>query len=216
MSVKKKIVKKATKKANPRKDHSKTKALIDRLDKGVKSTYERPKFDMGNQLYKRRSKHGRDILFSTHIILWEAACEYFTMVDENPLYEIKPIVVSMGRHGSRIEMQQIPKKRPYTLNGLFNYLDVNRNYFLDFKNSKSYTRDFSIVIERIERTIYDQKFDGAASGFFNANIIAYDLGLVKKVDVTSDGEAIKQPEFKIYNNAPPLADSEEKVSKKRN
>ena len=50
------------------------------------------------------------------------------------------------------------------------------------------------VIERIEQTVYSQKFEGAAAGLLNANIIARDLGLADrredKIDVTSGGESI--------------------------
>jgi hypothetical protein len=174
------------------------------------------KFQPGNEWYNFRTKHGRDILFSTPEILWEEASKYFRYVDDNPWYEHKPMVVSNGGNaGSSVEMQKIPKRLPYTMQGLCMYLNVNRQYFSDFKNSKSCTDDFSLVIARIEETIYRQKFEGASSGFFNSNIIAYDLGLVKKVDVVSNGEAIKAPEFKVYNSAPPLADSEDKVERER-
>jgi len=43
--------------------------------------------------------------------------------------------------------------------------------------------DFLTVITRIEEIIYEQKFTGSASGFFNANIIARDLGLADKKEV---------------------------------
>ncbi|WP_347174524.1 hypothetical protein [Parabacteroides goldsteinii] len=39
-----------------------------------------------NQFWKLRSKHGRDILFSSPEFLWSAACEYFDWCDENPWY----------------------------------------------------------------------------------------------------------------------------------
>jgi hypothetical protein len=44
-------------------------------------------------------------------------------------------------------------------------------------------KGFSQIITRIERTIYDQKFVGAAAGFFNSNIIARDLGLTEKKEI---------------------------------
>ena len=44
-------------------------------------------------------------------------------------------------------------------------------------------KDYMSVITRIEETIYNQKFTGAASGFLNPNIIARDLGLVDKKEV---------------------------------
>ena len=38
--------------------------------------------------------------------------------------------------------------------------------------------------------MYSQKFEGAASGIFNANIIARDLGLSDKQDITTGGEKL--------------------------
>ena len=39
------------------------------------------------------------------------------------------------------------------------------------------------IITRIREAIYQQKFEGASVGAFNANIIARDLGLADKQDV---------------------------------
>lgn len=54
-------------------------------------------------------------------------------------------------------------------------------------------KDFSAVINKIEEIIYQQKFEGAAVGLFNSNIIARDLGLRDKQDLTSNGEQIATP-----------------------
>ncbi|MFC0183379.1 terminase small subunit [Pseudarcicella hirudinis] len=47
---------------------------------------------------------------------------------------------------------------------------------------------FLEVITRIEEIVYVQKFEGAAVGAFNANIIARDLGLADKqnIDLSTD------------------------------
>lgn len=148
----------------------------------------------GNQFWKLRSKHGRDKLFASPELLWEAACEYFEWCEENPFHEVKPMSVSQGMNsGSSIEMVEIPVKRPFTLHGVCRYLDCNTGYFRDFRATIKdvlndprsnadidLVKDFSAVIQDIEETIYDQKFSGAASGFFNANIISRDLGLTDK------------------------------------
>jgi hypothetical protein len=136
----------------------------------------------GNKFWERRSKHGRDKLFVTPELMWEAACEYFEWCEVNPFQEVKPMTVSMGQGGgSSVEMVNIPVKRPFTLQGLSLYLDCSSSYFRAFKSTlKPEDKDFLTVIEKIEETIYDQKFSGAAAGFFNANIIARDLGLTDK------------------------------------
>ncbi len=139
----------------------------------------------GNQFWKIRSEHGRDTLFKSPELLWEEACKYFQWVDDNPFYETKPMSVSGGMAvGSSIEMVEIPIKRPYTLQGICRYLNCGTAYFRNFKNEdRSNSEDFKSIIARIEETIYEQKFSGAASGFFNANIIARDLGLREQSDV---------------------------------
>jgi hypothetical protein len=178
--TKKKIVKKSVPKAKrnfkkPRKGKS-----TDGMEYWKKGQQAAAKASQGNQWWALRTKHGRDKIFATPEILWEAACEYFQAVDDNPLIEVKPIVTSDGgMMGSSINMQEVPHKRPYTMQGLCRYLHVNTVYFNVFKRQCD-DEDFNKVIRMIEETIYEQKFEGATSGFFNANIISRDLGLVDK------------------------------------
>lgn len=124
-----------------------------------------------NEFWKNRSKHGRDKLFKTPQLMWEAACEYFTWADNNPFHE----AIYDSKQGKIVD---IPKRRPYTLIALCLYLDCSASYFRTFKSTlKEKDKDFLTIITRIEEVIYNQKFEGASSGFFNANIIARDLGL---------------------------------------
>jgi len=149
----------------------------------------------GNKFWKLRSKHGRNKLFETPELMWEAACEYFEWITENPLYAVD----YKGKDAERVELPHI---KPFTIHGLCLYLDCNVQYFNDFYNAikdkdDELSKDFSSVITRIKESIYDQKFAGASCGFYNANIIARDLGLTDKTDVTSDGAAIAAPVIKI-------------------
>lgn len=135
-----------------------------------------------NQFWKLRSKHGRDKIFGTPEVMWDAACEYFTWIEENPLIEI-------DFRGSNPPVKvEIPKMRAMTLEGLCSYLSVNRTYFNDFADSIKGKKDelslgFSDVLTRIRETLYRQKFEGAAGGFLNPNIIARDLGLSDKQEI---------------------------------
>lgn len=141
---------------------------------------------IGNQFWKIRSKHGRDKIFSTPEILWEAACEYFDWCDTNPLYERKAFA-----YQGEIVTEDLPKMRAYTLHGLCIYLDITTEYFKAFKNQDRIDKeDFIPVIKKIEEIIYNQKFSGAAADLLNANIIARDLGLSDKGEIdhrSSDG-----------------------------
>jgi len=133
----------------------------------------------GNQFWKNRSKHGRDKLFATADLLWKAAIEYFQWCDENPLIAVE--------YNSKDAIKcEVPKMRAYTLSGLCVYLDCNSAYFRTFKaNLNDENKDFYTVIARIEEIMDTQKFEGAASGLLNANIIARSLGLSEKVDNTT-------------------------------
>lgn len=140
-----------------------------------------------NKFWEIRSKHGRDKLFATPELMWEAACEYFEWCLANPLIEI-------DFRGASLRKVRIPKMRPFTMQGLCLYLDCSTSYFRTFKSVATEAhKDFLTIIEKIEETIYNQKFSGAAAGFLNANIIARDLGLKDNSETKLSGElAIKQ------------------------
>ena len=121
----------------------------------------------GNEFWKQRSKHGRDKIFEKPELLWEAALEYFQWCFDNPLIEID----YKGKDAERVEL---PKMRAFTWSGLELYVEI---YSLrDYKGNPEY-KDFSQVITRIDRVMFTQKFEGAAAGFLNPNIIARDLRL---------------------------------------
>lgn len=132
-----------------------------------------------------RSKHGRDKLFETPDLMWEAACEYFEWCFNTPLIETSPQVLRVNGEGDHVEMTELPKMRAFTMQGLCRYLDCNTAYFNQFEAelAKKYddvSKDFSKVVTRIRETIFEQKFTGAAAGFLNSNIISMELGLKNK------------------------------------
>ena len=120
----------------------------------------------GNQFWKARSSHGRNPIFAMPDELWAACCEYFEWVEANPLYESKPFA-----YQGEVTIATLPKMRAMTLDGLCTFLDI-----------------FGVTT-RVERIIRDQKFAGAAADLLNANIIARDLGLADKSELTGkDGK----------------------------
>jgi len=133
---------------------------------------------LGNQFWKKRSKHGRDKLFATPELLWEAATQYFKWIDSHPFDKYDAI--RSGDNAGKIIV--IPTQRPYTITGLCLYLNCNLKFFDDFEKSLKANphEDFSLIITRIREIIYTNKFEGAAVGCFNPNIIARDLGLADK------------------------------------
>jgi hypothetical protein len=129
----------------------------------------------GNQFWKQRASHGREMLFQSPTLLWEAACEYFEWCVDNP-------IVDPRSFGGKQKIQ-----RPFTMQGLCLYLNCNTAYFRQFKAALDENeKDYSTVITCIEETVYQQKFENAAIGVYNTNIIARDLGLIDKQDIKKD------------------------------
>ena len=145
---------------------------------------------IGNKFWMLRSKHGRDKLFASPELLWDAACEYFQWCEDNPWYKSEQVKMpgkgytdSEGEFHAPQTIAEIPTARPFTMQGLCLYLNASVNYFRTFKAElKEKDKDFLVVITRIEETVYMQKFEGAAVGAFNANIISRDLGLSDKTE----------------------------------
>lgn len=154
----------------------------------------------GNQFWKARAKHGRSKIFSSPKQLWDASCEYFQWVDDNPL-------------GKAIVYQGVASLLPedlmraMTLKGLCIFLGVNSVYFNQFESAldleEKQGKDFSKVIRDIKDIIEVQKFEGASAGLLNANIIARDLGLKDNQDITSKGEKIDVSWTVEFVNATP-------------
>lgn len=140
-----------------------------------------------NAFWKNRSSHGREKLFTTSSLLKEAAEEYFAWCDKNPWYK-KSAIKSGDKAGQLVDE---PTARPYTITGFLLYVEASESYWRKLKSNKDLPEDFFTVIDYIEQVIYTQKFEGAAVGAFNANIIARDLGLVEKGELTGkDGQPL--------------------------
>jgi hypothetical protein len=146
----------------------------------------------GNQFWKLRSKHGRDKIFSTPQIL-EEECEAYLIVTSERKW------IKTEFNGKDAVKCEVPTETPFTLTGLFVYLDIDRKTWDLYRDRE----DFIPVITRIEQIIFTQKFEGAAVGAFNANIIARDLGLTDKKELEHKGI----PETKVtYEIAPETTD----------
>ena len=89
-----------------------------------------------------------------------------------------------------------------TIASLCIYLDINKSTWFDYAKRDG----FSDVTTRVEEIIYSQKFQGAASEFFNANIIARDLGLADKSELTGkNGGPIETKELSQTETARRIA-----------
>ena len=75
-----------------------------------------------------------------------------------------------------LEHTQIEKVRAFTQSGLCSFLSISPQTFDNYGKRQ----DFLEIYSRVKNLIFSQKFENAAAGQLNANIIARDLGLADK------------------------------------
>ena len=150
------------------------------------------RFPKGNRFWEARSSHGRKPKFASPEILHTACMEYFEWVEENPLYEAKAFA-----YQGQVTVEYLPKMRAMTIAGLCLFLDIDTQTWANYKANP----DFFGVCESVEKSIYQQKFTGASADLLNASIIARDLGLADKQDLTSSDGSMSPP--KIITLCPP-------------
>lgn len=141
------------------------------------------------KLWRRKGYNpaGRKRKFKTPKELWEAACDYFDWADETP------VVTQNTFHASGlITKANVEHKRAFTLKEMCIHIK------LDYSNYTRYRKEdkFKDVCEAIDSIIYSQKFAGAAAGIFNQTIIARDLGLVDRKDLSSEDGTMTPKESK--------------------
>jgi len=154
-----------------------------------KKDFVRPVFPKGNNYWQFRNKHGRDHKY-TPDGLWDEAMAYFTWVEEHPLWEQKGFAFQ-----GVVTKENFAKMRAMTITAFCLFADICSATWKHYKENS----DFVKVVTRIEKVIYSQKFEGASADLLNANIIARDLGLKERSDITTDDEKI---------NESPLTDKE--------
>lgn len=124
---------------------------------------------IGNQFWKNRTKHGRDVLIKDPEKLQEACCEYFEWVEENPLIEEK-----IGFYEGRPARADCAKMRAMTIEGLTIYLGIVPSTWYDWRKNR---KDLSETIRWADNVMRNQTLTGAASGLLNHSIIGRVLGL---------------------------------------
>lgn len=145
----------------------------------------------GNRFWEMRSSHGANPKFSSPEDLWDACLEYFEYVHANPLKEAR-----VAQNKGEPKVMELNKMRAMTITGLCVFLDIVEDTWRDWRANRD---DLSAVITRVEQIIRAQKFEGAAADLLNPNIIARDLGLADKNELTGkDGGAIKMEGVAIY------------------
>lgn len=140
----------------------------------------------GNRFWEARSSHGRKPIFETPDDLWKACLEYFEWVEENPLYEMRPFAFQ-----GIVTQEPVPKMRAMTIMGLCNFLDIAHPTWEDYRRKEG----FSATASRVDNIIRQQKFEGASADMLNPSIIARDLGLADRRELSGpDGGPIQTEE----------------------
>lgn len=145
---------------------------------------------IGNQYYLLRSKDGRDKKFASPEDLANAINKYFEWCLSNPLIEsqaVKGRIVNEDGDVKNYELAKIPKMRPFSLEGMCNFIDISLEGFYLYEKRE----DFVGVTKRARQIIENQQFEGASSGFLNPNIIARKLGLSDKKEVETSVKTAK-------------------------
>lgn len=109
--------------------------------------------------------------------LWLKALDYFKWVRLNPLYEMKVFGIGSSK--------AVPHMRAMTESAFCLFSGVSNEMFFKWKKGergadKGKEPMYQKVCLAIAQIIYNQKLEGAAGNFLNANIISRELGLADR------------------------------------
>jgi len=140
------------------------------------------RFAVGNRIWELAPPSpGRRPTFAGPEELWAAAVAYFEWVEANPLREAKAF-----SYEGKVTLEELPRMRAMTIGGLCLSMGISTETWRGWKTEghELHRPDLADVIGRVEAVIWENKFTGAAADLLNANIIARDLGLSDKKEVT--------------------------------
>lgn len=126
-------------------------------------------------------------IFMDAEILLAHAQAYFRWCEDNPRYKTEVV-----RHKMQWETIEIALKRPYTLSGLCMYLGVAQSYLRQTRSDLLEMLEAGRIdeprvqvlaaIEWINQMVFTDQIEGAATGQYNANIVARLNGLADNVN----------------------------------
>lgn len=152
------------------------------LDQRRRTTFppgapEIPKgFKFQGRLWEQARKNGRPRTYKNTEELQVDIEKYYEWVEDNPLWEYR-VVSNVGTP----ELLPVPKMHAMTVGELCVFLGISMMTWLEWKRNK---HEYLKVQLEAEETIRSQKFNGAGAGMLNPGIIARDLGLADKKEVT--------------------------------
>lgn len=160
----------------------------------MEQVIQSPKYLKGKQ-WQLRSVHGRGKIFADGELLRAEAKLYFQWCDQNPRMKAELV-----KHQGTAEQYDVPLGRPYTMDGLCNYLGVSGAYFraarigLDAKIAKQLAtveeEELREAIAWIEDTTRNDQIEGGLVGQYNANLVSRLNGLADNVNNNVSGPAV--------------------------
>jgi hypothetical protein len=152
-------------------------------------------FTHGNTFWQNRDPDnvGRPKAIKSPDELWGYFVDYCQIVNDSPW-------IKHDFKGKDAVAVEIKLALPYTWYGFDNYLFSQKiiDNLDDYKaNKKKKYSDFCSIIARIDKVIFDRKYNGASVNAFNASIIARDLKLVDASDITTGGKKLGSSPSKI-------------------
>jgi hypothetical protein len=113
-----------------------------------------------------------------------AAAEYFEWCEDHPLQEEK-----LFQNQGLLVRGEVAKVRAFTKQGLCAHLGIPVSRLALYKERGE---DWAELLETIESVIFAQKFENAAAGLLNPGLIARDLGIADRNEVSGpEGGAIQ-------------------------
>lgn len=126
----------------------------------------------------KASKTGRPKKIESAEKMWEYACQYFNEVDETP-FRKQDFIRGGTSAGTKIHLDS---NRPYSWAGFETFM-IRYGIISNLDHYRANTNDayseFRGIIASIDKVMFDNKFEGATVGVFNASIIARDLQLAE-------------------------------------
>lgn len=138
---------------------------------------------IGNDFWKRRSRHGPDELFETPE-QWEELRQelykWMAWVDANPRYKVEQQTGKGKPHYDDLTGElvmpdaliHIPIKRPYTLQGFSLWIGVGESFLRGKRNNPATAKGLKSVLDEIFAVVKSDQVEGGLTGEYNANLAA--------------------------------------------
>lgn len=148
----------------------------------MKTEKEEPKqphrFQAGNKHWLKRSYKGNYKTWKTPEAFTSDCYKYFNWCDKNP-FKIEKMVTG-GQRATEIGTEK--QFRPYTMQGLVNYLGISYQTFLNYESGEAWSAFFE-VCTHVRGIVEENQISGAIAGLYNANIVARLLNLADKKSI---------------------------------